>query len=152
MENINENNGGQIARLNKLGTECLPGMFGIEFISVQTDSLESRLKIRPQFLAPNGFLHAATVIALADTTCGYATMLSLPDGAENFTTIELKSNLISTAREGTIACQATPVHRGRSTQVWDAEVYVDIEAASADAASKRKIAVFRCTQMVLWPT
>ena len=93
-------------------------------------------------MAPNGFLHAASVIALADTSCGYGCVTHLPPGASGFTTLELKSNFLGTAREGAILCRATPVHLGRTTQVWDAEVSVE--------GAERKIALFRCTQMVLW--
>ena len=75
-------------------------------------------------MAPNGFLHAASVIALADTSCGYGCVAYLPQGANGFTTIELKSNFLGTAREGAIACRA-PVHLGRTTQVWDAVVTVE---------------------------
>jgi uncharacterized protein (TIGR00369 family) len=90
-----------------------------------------------------GYLHAATVIALADTTCGYGTIADLPGGAQNFTTIELKSNFLGTAREGVISCIATIVHSGRTTQVWDAQV--------ADEARDKTIALFRCTQLILYP-
>ena len=94
-------------------------------------------------MAPNGFLHAASVIALADTSCGYGCVAHLPQGANGFTTLELKANFLGTAREGAIACRATPVHLGRTTQVWDAEV--------THEGTEAKIALFRCTQMVLWP-
>jgi 1,4-dihydroxy-2-naphthoyl-CoA hydrolase len=94
-------------------------------------------------MAPNGYLHAASVVALADTSCGYGCVASLPQGASGFTTIELKANFLGTAREGAVVCRATPVHLGRTTQVWDAAVSVE--------ASGAKIALFRCTQMVLWP-
>lgn len=142
----------QVAELNRLGQGRLPGMFGIEITSAALDRLESQLEIVPQLLASNGFLHAATVIALADTTCGYATRLNLPDGAENFTTIELKSNHISTAVAGFVRCTATPVHRGKSTQVWDATVITGEWSANRnDDQTDRTIAVFRCTQMILWP-
>ena len=94
-------------------------------------------------MAPNGFLHAASVIALADTSCGYGSQVSLPAGATGFTTIELKSNFMGTATVGDeIACRARMVHGGRTTQVWDAEV--------ADGTG-RTLALFRCTQMVLYP-
>jgi uncharacterized protein (TIGR00369 family) len=94
-------------------------------------------------MAPNGFLHAASVIALADTACGYGCVSSLPPGATGFTTVELKSNFMGTARAGdTLGCRARLVHGGRSTQVWDAEV--------TDEAGKT-LALFRCTQMVLYP-
>jgi len=105
--------------------------------------LTSRLALRPELLAPNGYLHAAVIIALADTTCGYGTFTDLPDGAQNFTTIELKSNFLNTARQGGIACVATRVHNGRTTQVWDAQV--------TDETSGKTIALFRCTQLILYP-
>ena len=105
--------------------------------------IEAELAIRAELLAPNGYLHAATVIALADTACGYGCLAHLPAGAENFTTVELKTNFLGTARDGTIACVATPMHLGKTTQVWDAVV--------TDRATGRRIALFRCTQLVLWP-
>jgi uncharacterized protein (TIGR00369 family) len=117
-------------------------LLGIEFLTLEPGRLTSRLVIRPELLAPNGFLHAAAVIALADTTCGYGTFTDLPQGGQNFTTIELKSNFLGTAREGTITCTATRVHGGRTTQVWDAEV--------KDERGKT-IALFRCTQLILYP-
>ena len=120
----------------------LPGLLGIEIVSVAPGLVESRLAVRRELMAPNGFLHAASVIALADTSCGYGCVASLPQGASGFTTIELKSNFLGTAREGFVACRAVPVHLGRTTQVWDAEVTLEGVA--------RKIALFRCTQMVLW--
>jgi uncharacterized protein (TIGR00369 family) len=92
---------------------------------------------------PNGYLHAAATIALADKTWGYGTFTDLPDGAQNFTTIELKSNFLDTAREGSIACVATIVHRGRTTQIWDAQ--------ATDESNGKMIALFRCTQLILYP-
>jgi 1,4-dihydroxy-2-naphthoyl-CoA hydrolase len=132
-----------IEQLNLRGQGYLPGLIGIEFLSIEPGRLTSRLAIRPELLAPNGYLHAATVIALADTTCGYGTINDLPKGAQNFTTIELKSNFLGTAREGVIACLATIVHSGRTTQVWDATV--------TDEASGKTVALFRCTQLILYP-
>lgn len=129
--------------LARRGEGRLPGLFGFRVVGVEHAKLEAELDIRDELLAPNGYLHAATVIALADTACGYGCIAHLPDGAENFTTIELKSNFLGTARAGTLACVATPAHLGRTTQVWDATV-----TRKADGA---KIALFRCTQMVLWP-
>ena len=132
-----------IDQLNARGQGYLPGLIGIEFVSMEPGRLTSRLVLRPELLAPNGYLHAATVIALADTTCGYGTIADLPSGAQNFTTIELKSNFLGTAREGIIACVATRAHSGRTTQVWDAQV--------TDEASNKTIALFRCTQLILYP-
>ena len=128
--------------LQRRGGGRLPGLIGVRFVSLEDKRVVAELDIRPELLAPNGYLHAATVIALADTACGYGCLAHLPDGARGFTTIELKSNFLGTAVDGTIGCVATPAHLGRTTQVWDATV------ATADGAT---IALFRCTQMVLWP-
>lgn len=129
--------------INRRGEGFLPGLLGIEFVKVDEQGVESRLPVRKELMAPNGFLHAASVIALADTSAGYGCVRLLPEGAKGFTTIELKSNFLGTAREGAIYCRASPVHLGRTTQVWDAVV--------THEASGAKIALFRCTQMVLWP-
>jgi len=125
-----------------LGDGYLPGLVGVEIVTVSKEFVESRMAVRREVMAPNGFLHAASVIALADTSCGYGCIATLPEGAKGFTTVELKANFLGTARDGVIACRATPVHLGRTTQVWDAVV--------THEASGAKIALFRCTQMVLW--
>ncbi len=129
--------------LNERGSEYLPGYLGIEIVELAPNTLTSRMPVRKLHVAPNEFLHAASVVALADTACGYATLAHLPEGAQSFTTIELKSNHLGTVRDGSIACVATAQHLGRTTQVWDAVV--------TDEASGRKLALFRCTQMILWP-
>lgn len=128
---------------NGFGKGHLPGLLGVEILTLTPEAVESRLPVRREVMAPNGFLHAASVIALADTSCGYGCLARLPQGASGFTTIELKANFLGTLREGAILCRAIPVHLGRTTQVWDAVV-------SAEAGGA-KIALFRCTQMVLWP-
>lgn len=132
-----------IEQLNAIGQEYLPGALGLQMLELSEGSLTSRMPVQQLHFAPNQFLHAASIVALADTTCGYAAVAHLPPGAESFTTIELKSNHLGTVREGSIACHATAQHLGRSTQVWDAVV--------TDEASGRKLALFRCTQMILWP-
>jgi uncharacterized protein (TIGR00369 family) len=83
------------------------------------------------------------VVALADTTAGYGCVASLPDGAIGFTTIELKSNHLGTLLEGALLSEGTLAHGGRSTQVWDVTV--------TDEESGKKVALFRCTQMILYP-
>lgn len=132
-----------IELLNQQGSEYLPGYLGIVILTLEQNTLSSRMPIQKLHVAPNDFLHAASVVALADTSCGYATIAHLPEGAQSFTTIELKSNHLGTVREGSVACTATAQHLGRNTQVWDAVV--------TDEASGRKLALFRCTQMILWP-
>ncbi len=132
-----------VAGWNDLGKDCLPGLLGIEVLSVAPGELRARMKVTKQLCAPNGFLHAASVVANADTACGYATVNSLPAEAQGFTTIELKTNFIGTALKNDMKCVARLVHKGRSTQVWDAEVI--------SSETEKKIALFRCTQMILWP-
>jgi uncharacterized protein (TIGR00369 family) len=131
------------ALFRDIGKDHLPGFLGIEIVDLSEGRMTARMDVQKKHLAPNNFLHAASVIALADTACGYATMAHLPEGAQSFTTIELKSNFLGTVREGAIFCVATAHHMGRTTQLWDAVVM--------DEASGRKLALFRCTQMVLWP-
>jgi uncharacterized protein (TIGR00369 family) len=125
------------------GAGHLPGHLGVEIVTASAELVQSRLAVRREVMAPNGFLHAASVVALADTSCGYGCVAALPKGASGFTTIELKANFMGTARDGAIVCRATPLHLGRTTQVWDAAV--------AAEASGAQIARFRCTQMILWP-
>ncbi|MDO8931058.1 MAG: PaaI family thioesterase [Rhodocyclaceae bacterium] len=129
--------------LNERGTGFLPGLLGIEVLALTPGKLFGRMAVQPHHLAPNGYMHAASVVALADTTCGYGTIAHLPQGAASFTTIELKSNFLGTVREGAIACEASAEHLGRNTHVWDAVV--------TDEATGKKLALFRCTQMILWP-
>jgi len=132
-----------LEKMNHRGDGRLPGLMGFRVVAVEDGLLAAELDIRPEILAPNGYLHAATVITLADTACGYGCIAHLPDGMANFTTVELKCNFLSTARDGTIACIARPVHLGGTTQVWDATV--------TRKADGRTIALFRCTQMLLAP-
>ena len=104
------------------GDGYLPGLVGVEIVTVTRELVMSRLAVRREVMAPNGFLHAASVIALADTSCGYGCVAALPEGAKGFTTVELKSNFLGTAREGEVSCEARLTHGGRTTQIWDAEV------------------------------
>src|SRR5690349_21019184 len=90
------------------GRDYLPGLVGVEIVTVDEKGVDSRLQVRRELMAPNGFLHAATVIALADTSCGYGCVRLLPEGAKGFTTVELKANFLGTARDGAIRCRATP--------------------------------------------
>ena len=111
--------------------------------SVATPESVATLEVRRALGAWNGYLHAGTVVSLADTCCGYGTVRSLPAGASGFTTVELKSNMLGTARDGIVICTARPIHKGRTTQVWDAEV--------RRGGDNALIASFRNTQLILWP-
>ena len=120
----------------------LPGLFGLELVTVERGRVESRLELKPEFLAPNGYLHAGTVVTLADSSCGMGCLASLPEGADGFTTVELKTNFLRTAREGAVLrCEARLAHGGRTTQVWDAEVSREEDGDP--------VALFRCTQYLL---
>ncbi|MBL8482617.1 MAG: PaaI family thioesterase [Rhodocyclaceae bacterium] len=135
-----------LAALNARGQGFLPGLLGVEITACEEGLLRSRMRVEPHHMAPNGYLHAASVIALADTTAGFGTIAHLPQGAQSFTTIELKTNFLSSTREGIVVCVASLEHGGRNTQIWDAVV----SALEADG-SERRMAMFRCTQMILWP-
>lgn len=127
---------------NKRGVANLPGHLGVVITYVGTGEVRSELEVKPFLMAPNGFLHAGSVITLADTSAGYGCVANLPAGASGFTTLELKSNHLGTARDGTIECVAKAVHLGKTTQVWDATV--------THRGSGKTLALFRCTQMVLY--
>jgi 1,4-dihydroxy-2-naphthoyl-CoA hydrolase len=119
----------------------LPGLLGIRVLAAGQGFLQAELAVRQDLMAPNGFLHAGTVVTLADTACGYACVAHIPPTAKGFTTIELKSNHLGTALEGVIEVDARAVHLGRTTHVWDATV--------KHRDTGKTIALFRCTQMVL---
>lgn len=120
----------------------LPGLLDFRVVRVGPGEVEATMPVSPAHLAPNGYLHAATVVALADTACGLGCRLSLPEGATGFTTVEQKTSYLGTAREGVIRTVARLAHGGRRLQVWDATVLHE----------QREIALFRCTQLVLRDT
>jgi 1,4-dihydroxy-2-naphthoyl-CoA hydrolase len=128
---------------NKFAKGTLPDHLNINITEISEGLAKADMEISKFHLAPNGFLHAGSVVTLADTACGLACYANLPEGANNFTTVELKSNHLGTAREGAITVVAKAVHMGRTTQVWDATV--------TDKSSGKTIALFRCTQMILYP-
>ncbi len=128
---------------NERSKGYFPGMLGMQITGSEPGLATGRLEVRRELLAPNGYLHAATVIGLADTLCGYGSLSNKPEGAIGFTTIETKSNHLGTVREGAIACTARMAHGGRTTQVWDAEI--------RDEATGKVFALYRCTQMMLYP-
>lgn len=120
----------------------LPALLGMEVLHVEYGALDARLDLREDFTAPNGFLHAGTVVTLADTCCGEGCLASLPDGASGFTTAELKTNFMRSAQPGdALRCEARLAHAGRTTQVWDATVTRESDG--------RQLALFRCTQYLL---
>ena len=133
-----------VAVFNERQKGSLPDHLGFNWTKIEKGVAEGWFEIKPHHFAPNGFLHAGSVVTLADTACGYGCVASMPEGGTGFTTIELKSNFLGTAREGKVKVEARLVHGGRSTQVWDATV------ASAEPNGK-VMALFRCTQQILYP-
>lgn len=119
----------------------LPDKFGVRPIAVGEGRMTMEMTVEPWMMAPNGYLHAASQILLADTCAGYATMAHLPEGARGFTTLELKSNFLGTAKEGVLSVEAVAEHMGRTTQIWSATV--------TDSGG-RKLSLFRCSQIILW--
>ncbi|NDC08173.1 MAG: PaaI family thioesterase [Oxalobacteraceae bacterium] len=130
-----------LEKMKQAARGTLTDHLGFELLAAAEGSVSAAFEVKPHHLAPNGYLHAASIIMLADSCCGFGCMLHLPEGAQSFTTIEIKSNHLGTARDGRVECEAKPVHQGRTTQVWDATV----------TAAGKTIALFRCTQMILWP-
>ena len=131
------------ASFDGFGAGTLPGHLGMRITKLEEGLVVAEFDVRPEVMAPNGFLHAGSVVALADTAAGYACLAHLPEGATSFTTIELKANFLGTAREGVVRAEARSVHLGRTTQLWDAAVYC--------SGSDKPIAHFRCTQLVVYP-
>ena len=129
-----------IEQMNAISVGHLPGLINFRVTGLEDGKLQAEMPIRSELMAPNGYLHAASVIALADTACGYGTFACLPEWAKGFTTIELKSNFLGTAKDGVLTCEAVRVHSGRTTQVWDATVKSD---------TGKTVALFRCTQIIL---
>lgn len=134
-------NGLTLERARALGEGRFPAFVGLQFDRVASGEIDSWLEIGPQHRAPNGYLHAGVVVTLADTSCGYGVRTCASDDVAGFTTVELKTNFLATTLDGVIRCAARLVHGGRTTQVWDARVFQD----------DRTLALFRCTQLLLYP-
>lgn len=131
------------SEMNHRGADKLPGLLGLNVLVMSRKEVRIELPVRTSLMAPNGFLHAGALVTLADTCAGYGCLANLPDGATGFTTIELKSNHLATARDGTLDCMAQAAHQGKTTQVWDAVV--------THRETGKTLALFRCTQMILYP-
>jgi uncharacterized protein (TIGR00369 family) len=123
--------------------DYLPGLLGIELLELDHGHCLMRLPLAQKHLASNGYLHAGTVVTVADSAAGYGTLASRPAGSNGFTTVELKCNHIGSVRSGAILARATMQHGGRTTQVWDAAVVAE--------DTGKTLALFRNTQLLLYP-
>jgi uncharacterized protein (TIGR00369 family) len=107
--------------LNERLRGTLPGLLGIRFVEASRDRLVAELAIRDELRTAGGALHGGTLMALADTTGAVATVLNLPPGAGT-TTLESKTNFVAAGRVGVVRAEATPLHRGKRTMVWQTRV------------------------------
>jgi 1,4-dihydroxy-2-naphthoyl-CoA hydrolase len=136
--------GNQAALFAERQKGALPGELSIEWTDVSNGHAAGGFTVSKRHMASNGFLHAASVVALVDTACGYGCVAPLPEGASGFTSIEIRTSYLGAATIGEqVACKARLLHGGRMTQVWDAE--------ATNLTTGKIMAVFRCTQMVLYP-
>jgi 1,4-dihydroxy-2-naphthoyl-CoA hydrolase len=134
----------RVEQINQTIGAYAPGRHGVHVVEMSVDLAVGRVDVDEALVAGNGFLFAPVVVSLADFLCACGVSENLPEGATGFTTMEIKANFIGTARAGeTIEGRATPVHKGRTTQVWDCVV--------TNLANVKTIALFRCTQMLLYP-
>lgn len=127
---------------NNLSKGHFPELLGIKITHVEEGKMSAEMPVKKAFFAPNGFLHAGSIVTFADTIAGYASIAHLPKNGKSFTTLELKSNFIKAIREGKLTCECIAEHLGRTTHVWRVIV--------SDAKSEKKIAVFSCTQLILY--
>lgn len=131
-----------VAAFNELGKGHFPEVLGIVIIEVSEGRMVAEMAVKQELFAPNNFLHAGSIVTMADTVAGYSTISNLPETAKSFTTLELKSNFMGAIREGTLICESMAEHMGRTTQVWRVEV--------KNKATGKLLAVFSCTQLVLY--
>ena len=132
-----------LEEFNQYGKGFLLDYLGMAFTKVEEDEVIAHIPLQHHHSGWHGTLHAGTLFALADSCAGYGCVKSLPQDASGFTTIETKNNFLAMTNAGVIRCVATPVHKGRTTQVWDAVV------SSTDEA--KELCYYRCTQLILWP-
>ena len=129
--------------MNSWNAGGLPHMLGIVVTECSPGRVAGRLPVKPELVAGNGALWGPALVALADALCAYGVSTKWPDGATGFTTMELKCNMLGTVTEGAVLGVAEILHGGRLTQVWDAKMTREDNG--------KLLAVFRCTQMILYP-
>jgi 1,4-dihydroxy-2-naphthoyl-CoA hydrolase len=129
--------------LNRANEGKLPGHLGLRVTEVAEGRVAGRFAVRPDLVAHTGYLLAGCLLSVADILCAYGVSTAWNEGSNGFTTVEVKCNFMGTLLEGEVECVAELLHGGRSTQIWDATL--------TNAATGKKLAVFRCTQMILYP-
>ncbi len=129
--------------LNRANEGKLPAHLGLRITEVADGKVVGRFAVRPDLVAHTGYLLAGSLLSVADILCAYGVSTAWPDGANGFTTVEVKCNFLGTLLEGEVECVAELLHGGRTTQVWDATL--------SDPATGKRLALFRCTQIILYP-
>ncbi|MGH6613525.1 PaaI family thioesterase [Sphingomonas sp.] len=129
--------------LNRANIGKLPEHLGLIITEVGDGRVVGQFTVRPDLVSHTGYLLAGVGLTLADLLCAYGVSSAWPDGAKSFTTAEVKCNFIGTALEGEVQITASLVHGGRTTQLWDAEI--------VSLVSGRRMALFRATQIILYP-
>jgi 1,4-dihydroxy-2-naphthoyl-CoA hydrolase len=119
-----------------------PRLMGIRFVEASLDRLVAELEVRPELMTGGDRVHGGTLMAFADTVGAVATVINLPPGAGT-TTLESKTNFLAAGRDGILRAEATPLHKGRSTMVWQTRVTDE---------TGRLVSLTTQTQMVLRKT
>jgi 1,4-dihydroxy-2-naphthoyl-CoA hydrolase len=119
-------------------------LLGIDVPMPEEDrDMVARLTVSHALIAGTGYLWAPVVVAMADALCAFGVSRHWPDGARSFTTLNCSSQFVASAQEGeAVTATASPLHLGRSTQVWDATVM--------NHTTERLMASYRCTQLILY--
>ena len=107
--------------LNQSLAGTLPGLLGMRFVEARPERVVAELAIRDDLRTVGGALHGGTLMAFADTVGAAATIINLPPGAST-TTLESKTNFFAAGRSGIVRAEATPLHRGKRTMVWQTRV------------------------------
>jgi 1,4-dihydroxy-2-naphthoyl-CoA hydrolase len=134
-----------MTRLETINANPLPlaRLMGIVFRQADAVCAVAEMVVREDLCTSGERAHGGALMALADTTAAMGTFVNLPEGASGTTTIESKTNFLGGASAGTkLIATATPVHRGRQTQVWQTHI---------ETESGKLIALVSQTQMVLYP-
>jgi len=114
---------------------------GVTFVEADKDRVVAKMVVRPDLCTMYQTIHGGAVMAFADSVGAAATVINLPEDAKGTATLESKTNFIAAAREGTtVTATATPVHRGRRTQVWTTRI---------EGEDGKLVAIVTQTQMVL---
>jgi len=129
--------------LDKINSLKMPfaELKGVTFTEASADRVVAQMLVRPDLCTLHHTIHGGAVMALADSVGAAATVINLPENAKGTTTVESKTNFIGGAKEGVVViATATPVHRGRRTQVWQTRIETD---------DGRLVAIVTQTQLLL---